>query len=102
MIPKKIWTQKSCDTVSLNVKSFVHISNNCPCEKDDNNLYLFYNIIRRQWANDTSSLREITQEGNPVICTPWVPIHRSFNRSAGAAPLCLSGAYPKQYISYTV
>ncbi len=31
------------------------------------------------------------QEGNPVICTPWVPIHLSFNRSAGAAPLCLSG-----------
>jgi hypothetical protein len=43
-----------------------------------------------QWANDTFSLREITQEGNPAVCTPWVPIHLSFNRSAGAASLCLS------------
>ncbi len=34
--------------------------------------------------------RDITQEGNHVICTPWVPIHLSFTRSAGAAPLCLS------------
>ncbi len=37
--------------------------------------------------------RDITQEGNPVICTRWVPIHPSFNRSAGAAPLCLSGCH---------
>ncbi len=49
MIPKKIWSQKSCDTVPLNVKSFVHIINNGPCEKDDNNLYLFYYIIRQVW-----------------------------------------------------
>ncbi len=51
-----------------------------------------------QWANDTSSLREITQEGNPAVCTPWVPIHLGYNRSAGAASLCLS-AFDNQFSS---
>ncbi len=53
-----------------------------------------------QWANDTFNLREITKEGNPAVCTPWVPIHLSFNRSAGAASLCLS-EHNQSYLAET-
>ncbi len=52
--------------------------------------------VSRRVCTDTFSLieRDISQEGNPVICTPWVPIHLSYNRLAGATPdpslsLCL-------------
>ncbi len=61
--------------------------NTCPCGKDDKILCLMYYITRRV-CDDSFN---IIKEGNPVLCTPWVPIHLSFNRSAGAASLCLSG-----------
>ncbi len=51
----------------------------------------YYSTVYRRSPQYTFNLGDITQEGNPVICTPWVPIHLSFNRSAGAASLCLSG-----------
>jgi hypothetical protein len=131
-IHKKTWSQNSCDTVPLIVKSFFHITNNWPSAQQEEN-YLprcrshspssgrkniqLENIPRKnylcivreitKWTKKIAGLGTnikktvpakkmylmyyIIRRGNPVICTPWVPIHLSFNRSAGAAPLCLSG-----------
>jgi hypothetical protein len=47
MISKKTLKPKISWHVPLYVISFFHIINNCPCEKDDSILYLFYYIIRR-------------------------------------------------------
>jgi hypothetical protein len=54
---------------------------------------MYYIICRVYTGPMTPPVLGRTKEGNPVICTPRVPIHLSFNRSAGAAPLCLSGCY---------